>query len=273
MATKPAKKAPAKKAPAKRPSSEPIKIDRYKDAPTRNGKPGGPAKKSVNPQDVKQLKGASYNPRVVTDRAMRQLKHSLVGIEGGEGHSFGDLSGVVFNRIGGVLVSGHQRIKSIEGLQSRLVKKEVKKDGYGTVAVGHIEVKTKRGTVHLPYREVEWTDAQVERAGNIRANVSAGEFDQEKLGKILQGLQQGEFEIETLGLNALDAQKAMIAHRNSERGAGLSKHESRTGRAVSGGEEESDGEFEAVDVEEVEADLSVCCPRCKFRFEPKGKRK
>lgn len=228
-----------------------------------------PARKSINPKTVDDLKGASYNPRVITDKSLKQLKQSLVGGVEKDGTSYGDMSGIVFNRASGVLVSGHQRVKSIKGLPSKLTKKEVKKDGYGTVAVGFVEVKTPKGVVQIPYREVEWTDKQVEKAANVRANVSAGEFDQQKLGAILQELQQGSFEIESIGMDALESQKALIAHRNSQRANGKDVPAEKSSGKRARDDEEEEEEFQAVNVEEVEADLSCVCPRCKFRWAPK----
>lgn len=210
------------------------------------------ASKNIRPKTVADLKGASYNPRVITDKQLKALQKSI--------EEYGDLSGVVFNRASGVLISGHQRMKSIKGKKSKLVKTEVKPDRTGTVAVGHVEVVEDGAVIKIPYREVDWTDKKVEMAANIAANAMGGDFDQEKLGAILQELKQGEFDIEHTGIDNWDAQKALIAHRNANKKTDAKQ------AAKSGKKTTSDEEFEEIDPDAVEQETQHVCPRCKFRF-------
>lgn len=208
--------------------------------------------KNIRPKTVADLKGASYNPRVITDKQLKALKKSI--------EEYGDLSGVVFNRASGVLISGHQRMKSIKGKKTKLVKTEVKPDRTGTVAVGHVEVIENGALIKIPYREVDWTDKKVEMAANVAANAMGGDFDQEKLGAILQELKQGEFDIEATGVDNWDAQKALIAHRNANKKTDAKQAE-KSGKRVASNEE-----FEEIDPEAVEKETEHVCPRCKFRF-------
>lgn len=235
MAT--ARTAPAKKAARKAPPATPKAFK----------------SKNVRPKTVADLKGASYNPRVITDKQLKALKKSI--------EEYGDLSGVVFNRATGVLISGHQRMKSIKGKKTKLVKSEVKPDRTGTVAVGHVEVIEDGALIKIPYREVDWTDKKVEMAANVAANAMGGDFDQEKLGAILQELKQGEFDIEATGIDNWDAQKALIAHRNANKKTAAKETEKKTGERAA-----SDEEFEEIDPDAVEQETEHVCPRCKFRF-------
>jgi hypothetical protein len=213
--------------------------------------------KNIRPKTVAELKGASYNPRVITDKQLAALKKSM--------NEYGDLSGVVFNRATGVLISGHQRMKTVKGDKTKIVKTEVKPDRTGTVAVGHIEVMKDGALIKIPYREVDWTDKKVEMAANIAANAMGGDFDQEKLGAILQELQQGEFDIEATGLDNWDAQRALIANRSANKKTSV-KEQQASGKKSKRTADESDEEFEEIDPDAIEDGLQHCCPKCKFRF-------
>jgi len=53
--------------------------------------------------ELTDIKSAGYNPRTITDEQLKMLNKSL--------QTFGDLSGIVYNRRTGNLVGGHQRLK------------------------------------------------------------------------------------------------------------------------------------------------------------------
>jgi hypothetical protein len=55
---------------------------------------------------ISDLKAAEYNPRMISEKNLTGLKFSL--------SEFGDLSGIVFNKRTGNLVTGHQRTKAIQ---------------------------------------------------------------------------------------------------------------------------------------------------------------
>ena len=61
--------------------------------------------KSGAPQSISDLKADPNNPRTITPEAQAGLTHSL--------ESFGDISGIVWNRRSGTLVAGHQRVEAL----------------------------------------------------------------------------------------------------------------------------------------------------------------
>lgn len=159
--------------------------------------------KYVIPKRVADLKGASYNPRTITPNQLKKLKASI--------ETYGDLSGVVFNRVSGVLVSGHQRIKTLKNKKHTFeVNRNTTPDAQGTVAVGVILVHDGEGKVtRIPYREVHWEDKLAEMAANVNANAAGGEWDQAKLGAIMAKLEKGTFDIETVAVDAWTTAKAI----------------------------------------------------------------
>lgn len=148
-----------------------------------------------SPTSVKDLKAASYNPRTITPLALKKLRASL--------EKYGDLSGIVFNLHSGVLISGHQRIKSVQGKPTKLVKRTQTRDLQGTVALGVLQVTEPDGSVtSIPYREVSWPDKIAEMAANVAANAAGGDWDEAKLGAILAKLKASpKFDIEDVHLD------------------------------------------------------------------------
>ena len=146
------------------------------------------------PKTVADLRPADYNPRTITTSRLDKLTRSLT--------TFGDLSGVVFNVRTGNLVSGHQRMKTLGQCKTRIVQVEFT-DEFGTIAIGHVEAKTKEGIVKIPYRAVDW-NIKREKAANIAANAHGGNFDKEKLALVLADIENvKEFDIEVVGLDPL----------------------------------------------------------------------
>lgn len=228
------KSAPAKKATAKKASSR-----------KRLFKKATPTKGRVTVKTLLES-SADYNPRTITERELKGLKGSY--------ETYGDLSGVVLNTATGTLVSGHQRLKTLHGKKTKVVK-ERHKDPFGTVAVGHIEVESDGGTYKIPYREVNWSDRKAEAAANIAANAGGGQFDNDKLGKLLEELDlEDQFTVETIGLDPLTIRQ--LTTKDSTKGSSSS---TQTGNKSSGSD--SFREFDSEDM-----DLEHECPRCKFRF-------
>lgn len=106
---------------------------------------------------LEDLKPAPYNPRKITRRAAAALKHSM--------DKFGDLSGIVWNKLTSNLVAGHQRIDAL------------KKAG-ATFENGRFVLDGKE----FPVRVVEF-DLETEKLANLAANNpwSAGQFDLDAL--------------------------------------------------------------------------------------------
>lgn len=200
---------------------------------------------------VKDLNPANYNPRTISARRLTALQKSYA--------TFGDLSGVVFNKRTKTLVSGHQRLKTIDGKKTQIVTSP-HTDQFGTVEQGHIIVKEKGGSYTLPFRIVDWNDKKTEMAANIAANAHGGEFDKEKLSRVLRKLDVGSFEIESLGLDPLTIRSlAKPAGDDLPKG----EHGTRT-RA-------DDSEFPEYGEESFAFDCT--CPRCGYQWNNKGSAK
>jgi len=56
-----------------------------------------------------ELKPYPNNPRFITDDAKEKLGKSML--------EFGDLSGIVLNQADGYLISGHQRVNSLQVIE------------------------------------------------------------------------------------------------------------------------------------------------------------
>lgn len=191
---------------------------------------------------VKDLKGAAYNPRVISDKRLRALQSSY--------ETYGDLSGVVFNKSSRVLVSGHQRLKTLAGKKTRIVTTP-HVDSYGTVAIGHIEVQSDKGVSKIPIRIVQWSDKKVEMAANIAANAHGGDFDRDKLRAILAKLDDKTFDIELTGLDPLLIRSLAIPQKEAD------------GTGTTGGQSTGFPEFD-----ENSFSHDVCCPKCGYGFNP-----
>lgn len=197
-------------------------------------------------KSAKDLRGASYNPRQITNKQLDALGSSI--------SSFGDLSTVVFNRRTKTLIAGHQRTKTLAKWPSKIVTKP-HKDQYGTVEQGFIIYKTDRGELRVPIRVVDWP-LKKEKQANIAANMHGGDFDRQKLAALVAELETDKnFDIELLGMDAHDL---TMLHKL------LPKED-----LDASDDTEEPGEFEsALDKVEAARSKMVCCPKCKFKFEP-----
>lgn len=192
------------------------------------------------PKSTKDLKEAKYNPRTITGARREALRNSMT--------SFGDLSGVVFNVRTKTLISGHQRMSTIQGVPSKIIQEKTK-DKHGTVAVGHIEAQTKEGTIRIPYRAVDW-DLPKEKAANIAANAHGGQFDKEKLKKVLASIEKSKaFSVEITGLDPLTLKQLRIKDEDL---------------AVRGGA--AGGGFKEISVADLQSETKHECPKCSYRF-------
>lgn len=201
--------------------------------------------KSTKPSNkdwrVSDFKGADYNPRYITEGRLKKLQKSM--------ETFGDMSGVVFNRRTNRLVSGHQRLKTLEGAKTKVITKPYL-DKHGTVEMGHVEAITDRGLIRIPLRIVDWSNDKVEKAANIAANSHGGEFDKDKLRLVLRDIEVKTFDIELLGLDPLTLQTLIIPDSD--------------GKTF----EQSD-DFPEYDDRSFE--FECACPRCGYQFNPKTK--
>lgn len=118
-----------------------------------------------------ELKEALYNPRNISENALKRLKksiqeHGLIG------------ASIIWNRRTGTVVSGHQRLKALDLLE--------KKNGDYELQVTAIDV---------PLRE--------EKALNVQLNNLSmqGEWDEEKLADLIES---EDFDPDELGFTDLD---------------------------------------------------------------------
>ena len=199
------------------------------------------------------MRGANYNPRFITDRRLDNLGKSY--------EEFGDLSGIVFNRRSGHLVSGHQRTSNIrkKGYETKIVTKPIKDCQHGTIEEGFMTVITgPKKSYRIPFRVVDWSDKKVEFAANIAANAHGGEFDNSKLAYMMEELEikDGGFDIDAIGLDAVKIKTLpeLPALGGSDSSSKTSKQE---------GAPES---FEEYGEDSFDDELKQCCPRCNYRF-------
>ncbi len=203
-------------------------------------------------KDIKQLRGASYNPRTITESRLNDLGESIA--------TFGDLSGVVFNGSAksGVLISGHQRIASIKGWKTKIDVKECK-DEHGTVGLGYIHAKDPKSNkkVAIPLRVVAWDNRKAEFAANIAANSHGGEFDNKKLATLVNKLDMTNLNVSVIGLDPVQI-------RGLQQRIGQAKTgDSSKGTGMMNG---ASGAFREITEDDISGELQHTCPRCKFEF-------
>lgn len=145
--------------------------------------------RSVKRESVADLRklAAEYNPRKASKKDLEDLDLSM--------DEFGSLDGIIVNIESGNVVSGHQRLKVLDPKSK--VYKEKYIDKNGTCFIGHIE--TPEG-MRIPYREVKW-DSMKEKAANLAANNSAGEWDYPALTNVLEYLDNGQFDMSFTGFD------------------------------------------------------------------------
>lgn len=145
---------------------------------------------------VSTLKPSAKNPRKITDKKLEILKRAL--------HEFGDLSGIVFNRASGAIVSGHQRIKTLDPETPITVERQFKKPTRtGTVAEGFILLHGER----YNYREVEWDDTK-EKAAALAANNHAGTWDTGMLAEHFNAI-GADYDFELTGFSETEIDKIL----------------------------------------------------------------
>jgi hypothetical protein len=149
--------------------------------------------KKTTVQTAADLKPSENNPRRIDDATALALAKSMA--------RFGDLSGIVFNRVSGRLVGGHQRTKQIpRTAKITLVKEYAKPTKTGTVSEGFVEFNGDRFT----YREVKWDSKKESAAATIAANKHRGEWDYSELIPQLEELQIQGFPMELTGFSSVD---------------------------------------------------------------------
>lgn len=104
--------------------------------------------------EIKDLKPASYNPRIMKEKAKKGLRRSL--------KEFGDLSGITWNRTTGNLVTGHHRLEQLQAEYGEQLTLVPSPDGKSAVLLAP-------GGDEFAVRVVDW-DKTKEMAANVTAN-------------------------------------------------------------------------------------------------------
>lgn len=147
---------------------------------------------------VSELNPADYNPRKITKEQLSNLQKAMV--------EFGDLSGIVYNRRTGNIVSGHQRIKNIPA-GAEIIKTELSSlSRTGTIAEGHIILNGEK----FNYREVDW-DINREKLANIAANKQGGEFDEDILSALMNELSTADCDLKLTGVGEQEIEEMLDA--------------------------------------------------------------
>jgi hypothetical protein len=219
-----------------------FKIKKVKTNPKTSKKSGG--------WNISDLTGASYNPRFITNRRLDNLGKSY--------KNFGDLSGIVFNRRSGTLVSGHQRLSFIRknGFKTKLTTEIVDETNTGTVERGFMLVRGEDGSKYsIPFRVVDWEDKKVEYAANIAANAHGGEFDNAKLAFMVEELEilDGGFDIDSIGLDLVT----------------LKSLPDLPAMGDPSDPSDSPKSFDSYDEDSFDEELDQTCPKCHYKFAKK----
>lgn len=158
-----------------------------------------PVKQAVKSKDAKpaeqitDLLPNARNPRKPwkSDKQRKDFLHSL--------QTFGDLSGIVFNRTTQQLVGGHKRVEEFKEQHSELKITEqlTTPDASGTVAYGQVILED--GT-RFAYREVEWEKPK-EAAANLAANKWGAEWDLAGVTDLMSEAKEGGFDLECTGFD------------------------------------------------------------------------
>lgn len=141
---------------------------------------------------LNDLKPHPGNPRKISDSKLKMLERSL--------KEFGDLSGIVFNKTTGHLISGHQRLKVLPENSEIIMDTETH---------GHIIIDGER----FSYREVQWSDVK-EKAANIAANKHGGEFDLSLLNDWLLELDSENYDLDLTGFDRQELENLLAPIHN-----------------------------------------------------------
>lgn len=145
------------------------------------------------------------NPRKISDDQKKRLKKSL--------ETFGDLSGIIFNRTTGRLVGGHQRQKSLPP-DAEIVRKELAEaTPTGTIAIGHILLPNGE---KLAYRETAWSES-TEKAAALAANQHGGEWDYPLLIDHLIDLDNNNIDLDLTGFSTEEIENLLAPEKEPKK--------------------------------------------------------
>lgn len=139
-----------------------------------------------------------HNARKISDEKLEMLKRGL--------EKFGDLGCIVRNLKTNRLVSGHQRLRALEGKEMKIIiaHRYEKPTKQGTIAEGYIDCEGEC----FKYREVNWPEKQ-ERLAMVAANKQGGEWDLPRLRDELLYLDDGSNDMNLTGFLQKEMEKLM----------------------------------------------------------------
>ena len=149
-----------------------------------------------------ELLPADYNPRRISDRAMKGLRASL--------ERFGELGGIVWNRRTGRLVGGHQRVKALAALG--VTDAEVR-----VVDIDAAEEKAANLALNHPGIGGEWDEALLSAVlADVQRELPTA-FEELQLGDIMADIKYQDGEFGDLAPEPPDAAKVSFALTREQR--------------------------------------------------------
>ena len=132
--------------------------------------------------NISDLKNAPYNPRIITEDEKLALSKSV--------STFGDISGITWNKLSGNLITGHQRIAELKGKYKEITFDEIDNEHFWIIGDG---MKTS-----FKIRVVEWDDMK-EKAANIAGNshTMSGKFELDLMPTLLEEIREFDSQIFT----------------------------------------------------------------------------
>lgn len=144
-------------------------------------------------KSIADLKPADYNPRVITEKELDNLKKSI--------HKFGYLELIVYNKRTDRIISGHQRLKALKELDVKEVEViEVDLDEKDEKAL-NIAMNKISGDWDMPKLEVLLNDLKLEGMLDL---TGFSELELKDLDKLVKKLENDNLEAEEDDFNQDD---------------------------------------------------------------------
>ena len=136
-------------------------------------------------KNISDLKPADYNPRVITEKELDNLKNSI--------HKFGYLELIVYNKRTDRIISGHQRLKALKELDVKEVEViEVDLDEKDEKAL-NIAMNKISGDWDMPKLEILLNDLKLEGMLDL---TGFSELELKDLDKLVKKLENDNLEAE-----------------------------------------------------------------------------
>ena len=137
---------------------------------------------------IKDIKGAKYNPRIMSSEEMKKLENSI--------NEFGVVDPIVINLNNNTIIGGHQRFQALQNLN----KKEKEWNMLKLGDVGWI----------FPDTELKIESDSVEKALNIALNKISGDWDTDKLSELFEELDYADIDLDLTGFDNSEIEELKI---------------------------------------------------------------